>query len=222
MEINQSLNNALKLADLDFNRIQYVVEEEFSGSLNSYFIYVNQLATEFESALSGLVLEYKPEQIITFARLNLTKIEIAINQIKVFEELCSRSQIQIDSDPVNSGLLDGYFRPIQNAHLSQLVYIEKLLKDVLENVGGKITSTEVSSETVSEIQVSEKEVLPMEIDLLSDYGEFLSMADMTAIFKVKRDAIYKKESAGHFKRCSLKNQTVLFNKEDIKRYLSSK
>jgi predicted DNA-binding transcriptional regulator AlpA len=224
MEINQSLENALKLADLDLNRIQYEIDVDFNGSIDTYFDHVRQLSTDFESALALLVLNSNTAQINAFARLNLTKIDISIKHIKLFDELCSRSQIQIDSDPVNSDIIDGFFRPIHNAHLSQLVYIERLLKNVLKDLNDESTATisENMMEKTKDSEISKNESVAEEKELLSEYSEFLSMKDMSKIFKVNRNAIYKKEKAGHFNRCTLKNQNVMFEKEEIKRYLSAR
>lgn len=220
MEINQSLENALKLADLDLNRIQYEIDEDFNGSMDAYFDYVRQLSTDFESALALLVLSSKPEQITTFASLNLIKIDISIRHIKLFDELCSKNQIMIDSDFTNTEIINGFFRPINDAHLSILVYIEKLLKDVLKNINVNQTTTVKLVESANEVDQSEKEPVSEEKELLSEYPQLLSMKDMKAIFDVKRNAIHNYEKEGHFKRCTAPNKNIKFKKEDIKRYLS--
>jgi len=222
MEIKQSLSNALKLADLDMNRIQYIVEEEFNGSMEAYLDHVRQLSTDFESALALIVLSYKPEQIAAFASLNLKKIDISIRHIKLFDELCSKNQIQIDNDFINTEIINGFFRPINNAHLSQLVYIERLLKNVLEGINGKLEEATIQPEAKIEVDISDKEQVSVKNDLLSNYSELLSMKDMKSIFKVERNTIYTYEKEGYFKRCSALNKTVMFNKEDVKRYFLSR
>jgi len=221
MEINQSLNNALKLADLDFYRIQYVVDEDFSGSMDAYFGYVQQLSIDFESALSVLVLSSSNDKILTFVTLNLRKIEIAIDTINLIGKAFSNNRADIDRDFTTIELIDDFYRPAFNAHLSQLVYIKKLLKDVLDSIGGGFSSVNIESEEiiVPKIEPAEKEVIAETTDLLAGYGELLSIKDMEEIFKVKRNAIYTYENEGCFKRCSPKNKTVMFNKNDIKRYL---
>lgn len=221
MEINQPLENALKLANLDLDRIQYIIEEDFSGSMDSYFIYVKQLSTDFESALSVLVLNSSNDKILTFATLNLRKIEIAIETINVVSKAFSNNRVEIDRDFTNIELIDDFFRPVFDAHLSQLVYIKKLLKDVLDGIGGSFSSVNIKSEEiiVPKIEPVEKNIVEEITDLLSGYGELLSIKDMEAIFKVKRNAIHNYEKEGLFKRCSPKNKTVMFNKNDIKRYL---
>lgn len=221
MEINQPLENALKLAELDLDRIQYIIEEDFSGSMDSYFIYVKQLSTDFESALSVLVLNSSNDKILTFATLNLRKIEIAIETINVVSKAFSNNRIEIDRDFTNIELIDDFFRPVFDAHLSQLVYIKKLLKDVLDGIGGGFSSVNIKSEDiiVPNIEPVEENIVAETKDLLSEYGEFLSIKDMEAIFKVKRNAIHNYEKEGYFKRCTPKNKTVMFNKEEIKNYL---
>jgi len=222
MEINQSLSNALKIADLDMNRIQNYINVEFNGSMEAYLDHVRQMSTDFESALALMVLSYKPEQIATFASVNLTKIGISIQHIKLFDELCSKNQIMIDGDFINTEIINGFFRPINNVHLSQLVYIDRLLKKVLKDINGKPTETTIQPEATIDVNVSDKEPMLVGKDLLSNYGELLSMKDMKAIFKVERNAIYTYEKEGHFKRCSALNKTIMFNKEDIKRYFLSR
>lgn len=222
MEINQSLENALKLADLDLNRIQYEIEVDFDGSKEAYYDHVRKLSTDFESALALLVLNSNTAQINAFANLNLRKVDISIRQIRLFDELCSRCQIEIDSDPINIEIIDGFFRPIHNAHLSQLLYIERLLKGVLKNINGEVPVIENMADGMPVPEVSEKITVPAEKDLLCEYGELLYMKDMQAIFKVERNAINNYEREGHFKRCSAPKKTVIFKKEEIKRYLSSR
>jgi predicted DNA-binding transcriptional regulator AlpA len=222
MEINQSLENALKLADLDMNRIQYEIDEEFKGSMDAYFNHVRQLSTDFETALALLVLSSKPDQISTFASLNLIKIDISIRHIRLFDELCSKNQIMIDSDSINTEIINGFFHPIDIAHLSVLVYIEKLLKDVLKNINGKPTATVNQPELANEVDHLEKELVPDKIEFLIDYPEILTMKHMEEIFHCKRNAIYTKEKEGHFKRCTSKNSNVGFRKEKIIQYLSTR
>lgn len=222
MEISQSIENALKLADLDLNRIQYEIDVDFNGAIDAYFDHVRQLSTDFESALAMLVLNSNAAQINTFVSLNLTKIDISIKQIKLFDELCSRCQIEIDNNPVNSEIIDGFFRPIHNAHLSQLLYIERLLKDVLKNINGEPITTVNHVESTNEADHLEKESMPVEIEFLSGYPDTLTMKHMEEILHVKRNAIITKEREGHFKRCTPKNANVGFRKADIVKYLATR
>jgi hypothetical protein len=221
MEINKALENALKLADLDLNKIQNVIENDFFGSNDAYFEHVNQLAIDFESAFALLILESSPEQITTFATINLRKVDKSINGIKSGFEVFSKFQTQIDNDDCK-GVMDGLIYPVWQCHLEKLVYIRKLLNDTLEGMSSKFISKRGETEKEEEVEVVKNDT-ETEIDaLLSNYGELLSMKDMKAIFKVGRNAIYTYEKEGHFNRCSAPNRTILFRKEEIKRYLTTR
>ena len=79
--MQSSLQNALELANIDFNNIFDFIANY--GSIEDYKTNAKKLGTEFERELSLLVLQSTPEQIKTFANLNLVKIDIAIKQINI-------------------------------------------------------------------------------------------------------------------------------------------
>ena len=221
MEISQSIENALKLCEIDFNQIQQRIEVEYYGSIESYLENVRKLANDFEVALSAAVLIQNQEQINSFAKLNIRRIEVAIKQVETWENILRESEIEIESDPANREIIEGFMRPIYEAHLNQLIYIEKLLKGQFKGNDSDNQLQKFSSETVIEVQ--QKVSLKNKVDeLLNKYDEFLSMSDMEEILKVKRNAVYNYEKEGYFKRCTPKNKTILFKKEEIKNYLSNK
>ncbi|MDP4276334.1 MAG: helix-turn-helix domain-containing protein [Bacteroidota bacterium] len=211
----QALENALILADMDFNRILYTVNNDFEESIDSYLIYVRQLGSDFELALSSLVLYSSAAQISTFALINLKKIDLAIKAIKVFDDLCIKYQKDIDNSFSNREIIYKTFKPIQQAHLSQLVYIKELLNSTMDSINGKTTQTEGSVEEVAKVSKIETE------NLLSEFAETLSIKDIEKIFHCTRSTIYRWEMEGRFKRCSPKGKTVLYKKEDIKRILGT-
>lgn len=217
----QALENALILADMDFNRILYTLNNDFDGSIDAYNIYVSQLGFDFESALSSLVLNSSAAQISTFALINLKKIDLAIKAIKVFDDLCIKYQKDIDNSFSNREIIYKTFKPIQQAHLSQLVYIKGLLNTSIEGINGKtaqaelVTNCSVKSEEVAEMSKTDTE------NLLSEFSETLSIKDMEKIFHCTRSTLYRWETEGRFKRCSAKGKAVLYEKEDIKRFLSA-
>ena len=220
MEINQRIENAIKLADLDMNHIQHLINVEFDGSIDAYLSYVRRLSIDFESALALLVLTSNTIQINSFISVNLTKIQQSIQLINIFEGFCSRSEKEISCDPVNNEIINGFFRPIHATHLSHLLYIEKQLKNVLNTMNCTPNLLDVQPELINEVDETENDLTTLKLDFLSSYPDILSMKDMCRIFNVKRNAIINKEKAGYFKRCTPKNQNVGYRKLDIAKYLS--
>ena len=218
MEISQSIENALKLCEIDFNQIQQKIEVEYLGSMESYLENVSKLANDFEIALSSAVLIQNQEQINSFAKLNIKRIQLAIKQVKAWEYILSKSEIEIESDPANSEIIEDFMHPIYEAHFNQLIYLEKILSGLLGTNNNDVNQDKVIDENeafdVSRTPTNKK------VDL-SKYKDLLTMKDMEEIFRVKRNAIYLKEKSGHFSRSSKKNQQVLFNKADIEKYINN-
>ena len=218
MEISQSIENALKLCEIDFNQIQQKIEVEYFGSMESYLENVSKLANDFEIALSSAVLIQNQEQINSFAKLNIKRIQLAIKQVKAWEYILSKSEIEIESDPANSEIIEDFMHPIYEAHFNQLIYLEKILSGLLGTNNNDVNQDKVIDENeafdVSRTPTNKK------VDL-SKYKDLLTMKDMEEIFRVKRNAIYLKEKSGHFSRSSKKNQQVLFNKADIEKYINN-
>ena len=222
MKTNQHLDIALKLADFDFNRIGDEIDEKFNGSLDAYINYVRQISTDFETALSDLIFNSTQEQIITYANLNISKIDIGIKVITVFKAGISKNQSLVDNDADNYEIFHDFYLPVMEAHFSQLSYLRSLLVNLTIDIKGQYTLSE--NNIIDKVQdgILENEIQPDEVDSLNSYNEYLSMDDMQNIFKVRRNAIYTKEKDGHFKRCSAKNAKVLFKKTDIISYLNNR
>lgn len=222
MKTNQHLDIALKLADFDFNRIGNEIDEKFNGSLDAYINYVRQISTDFETALSDLIFNSTQEQIITYANLNISKIDIGMKVITVFKTGISKNQSLIDNDADNYEISHGFYLPIMEAHFSQLTYLRSLLVNLTVDIKGHYTLPE--NDIIEKVQdgILENEKQSDEDDSLNSYSEYLSIKDMQEIFKVKRNAIYTKEKEGHFNRCSARNAKVLFKKADIISYLNNR
>lgn len=222
MEINQSLENALILADIDFDTINNRFDNEFNGSFELYQNYAVKLCADFEIALKMLVLSSTPEKIAAFSQLNLKSINQSIKTIEFFEDAFSRNISGMQEDAAKNGVISRIQRPVQKCHYIQLTYIKKLFEEVEESLKIDDGTKSTQSNNTNNLDSQNKMNISDSNDLLKDYSELLSMKDMSEIFKVNRDAICKKEKAGHFKRCTLKNQKVMFEKEEIKRYLSAR
>jgi hypothetical protein len=214
----KALQGAIELATIDFSTIFQNIN--IDGSIEPYLAHLRALRTEFEKALAILVLNSTPSQISTFAQLNLKKIDLAIEQIGIIENLFSKYQKQINQDFINIEIINEEIRPIQKAHLSELTYIKRLLQTALDNIGG--TSVKSNLQSPSNNQNQQEIEKTQNTETLSGYGEFLKMNDMEKIFDVKRLSIIRWEKEGLFKRCSLRNKSVLFKKIEIQRYLQTK
>lgn len=215
----QALENALILADMDFDRILNTVNNDFEESIDSYLIYIRQLGSDFEMALSSLVLNSTATQISTFAQLNLKKIDLAIRAIKVFNDLCIKYQKDIDNSFSNREIIYGTFKPIQQAHLSELKYIKGLLNTTIDSINGKAIQTEPSTNCKIEPDKDTKINETNTEDILSEFGETLSIKDLEKIFRCTRSTLYRWETEGRIKRCSARGKTVLYKKGDITRLL---
>lgn len=222
MEINKALEKALELSDLNFNRIQYIIDEEYYGSSRSYIEYIMSLSSEFEAGFAMFIINTPTEKASTFIQLSLNRIRNAIKAINVLETIYSKTQEAIDQDVDCKEIVDGLLRPVSQAHLSQLTYIEKIMNNAFHGINGKYFSAEVTNGAKDNIDsIAENKITQIE-NLLSKYGDTLTIKDMQEIEHVKRDTIYRRMSEGWYKKCSADNKTVLFNKNEIKRYLLSK
>lgn len=218
-DTEKALQGAIELATIDFSTIFQNIN--IDGSIEPYLAHLRELKTEFEKALAILVLKSTPSQISTFAQLNLKKIDLAIEQIGIIENLFSKYQKQINQDFINIEIINEEIRPIQKAHLSELTYIKRLLQTALDNIGGTTVKANLQSPSNNQNQqVIEK--TQNDETLLSGYGDLLSMKDMVKIFDVKRLSIIRWEKDGLFKRCSLRNKSVLYKKTEIQKFLQAK
>ncbi|MCE5320665.1 MAG: helix-turn-helix domain-containing protein [Bacteroidales bacterium] len=218
--LQKSLQNALDLANIDFNKIFNIINND--GSIAPYIEHVKELGRDFERAFSLLILNSSPAQITTYTMLNLKKINLAIDQIKIFENLCLKYQNEVNLNFINKEILDDEMRPIQQAHLSELNYIKDLLNTTLENINGVSIHINEESPINKTDEIGLKKSQISIDDSLSNYGDYITVKDMENIFHVKRNTIYRWEKEGYFNRCSPSNKSVRYEKKAIQRYLLSR
>ena len=216
----KNLQNVLDLANIDFSEIFYTINND--GSIDTYLAHVKKLGIDFEKAFSLLVLNSSPIQIITFARLNLKKIDLATKQINTIENLCLKSQNEINNDAINKVIFDGEIRPIQQAHLNELNYIKDLLNTALDNFCRVSSQDDEQVNTIKDTNNAIEKRTSSKENSLSEFEEYLSINDMKKIFRVKRNTIYRWEKEGCFKRSTHTNKKVLFKKETIQKFLNTR
>lgn len=214
MEIEKSLTNILEISNLDFNSIGVQIENNF-GSIDSYNNYLEQLIKDFEKAIAVYLINKSKEELEPFFRINILKIDTAIETISSFENICKRKRETIESDKHYLDLIDNLFMPVYSLHNDKLRYIKRLIEQIYNKDNESSYSSNFNEEFNADNNCETN-------DFWADLPETLNMNQVKDLLKVKRNAIYAYEKEGHFKRCSPKNKTVIFKKEDIKRYLQSK
>lgn len=219
-KMQSSLQNALELANIDFNNIFDFIANY--GSIEDYKTNAKKLGTEFERELSLLVLQSTPEQIKTFANLNLVKIDIAIKQININKDcFYLKNKSKINNDPIYKEMFEDIINPILEVHYAELTYIKRLLVITLDN-SLKTKYGDIEPEiSINETNSQNGRIIKSKDNSLSEFGEFLEIKDMEKIFRIKRNTIYRWEREGRIKRCTNTNKKVLFKKEDIQFFLES-
>jgi predicted DNA-binding transcriptional regulator AlpA len=214
MDIEQSLLNVLDVSNLDFNFIGENIEKNF-GSIEAYNDYLNNLVNNFEKTIAINAIDKPKEQLEAFLRHNFLIVHNAINSINLIEDGFNKNRKLIESEQANIDLIDNLYLPVYNLHKEKLIYLKHIIKNMFPHVDTNSTYSDVKKEV--EIVENNKSK-----ELLDDYPDLLKMSEVEGILKVKRNAIYNYEKEGYFKRCSLKNKTVLFNKEDIKKFIQNR
>ncbi|MDD3033851.1 MAG: helix-turn-helix domain-containing protein [Bacteroidales bacterium] len=211
--LQSSLQNALELANIDFEVIFDFINND--RAIEEYRNNAKKLGTDFERELSLMVLQSTPEQIKTFANLNICKIDLAIKQINITKEYYSKSKSQINNDLYSKEMFDDIINPILEIHFAELTYIKRLLLFTFDNPNKTPTKDVEPTISIKETKCDEEESTNPNDSLLSEFGEFLSMKDMEKIFNVKRNSIYRWEKEGRIKRFTRSKKKVLFKKEEI-------
>lgn len=215
------MNNVLNLANLDFDKIGLVIDNNCDGSIETYYKHLDSLISDFESAFSLAILTISSKQMMSSVKINIAKVSIALKTVEIFKNSCENNKHIIEKDLITGDLIDNLFIPILDAHYNKLRNIKRLFLNAFPLVGQKediIIDIKNDSDQSVDAEKNNEEIAN---NILDEYSEFLTIKDMESILNVKRNAIYNYEKEGHFKRCSARNKTVLFKKSDIISYLKN-